>query len=63
MYIGQRACLFVYLRGCWQDQRLILASEVGVVDVPPEEVQFKGRLRPGKMLLVDFAEASGPYTI
>nr|ATC20501.1 symbiodinium glutamate synthase [Tridacna squamosa] len=39
-----------------KDQRLILASEVGVVDVPPEEVQFKGRLRPGKMLLVDFAE-------
>lgn len=39
-----------------KDQRLILASEVGVVDVRPEEVEFKGRLRPGKMLLVDFAE-------
>lgn len=26
------------------------------MDVPPEEVQFKGRLRPGKMLLVDFGE-------
>jgi len=39
-----------------KDQRLILASEVGVVDVPPSEVQWKGRLRPGKMLLVDFSE-------
>ncbi|CAK0794325.1 unnamed protein product [Prorocentrum cordatum] len=38
------------------DERLVLASEVGVVDIPDEEVQFKGRLRPGKMLLVDFAE-------
>ncbi|CAE7758794.1 GLT1, partial [Symbiodinium sp. CCMP2456] len=39
-----------------KDKRLILASEVGVVDVPQEEVQFKGRLRPGRMLLVDFSE-------
>mmetsp|Transcript_108402 Transcript_108402/g.198583 ORF Transcript_108402/g.198583 Transcript_108402/m.198583 type:complete len:2435 (-) Transcript_108402:256-7560(-) len=38
------------------DGRLILASEVGVVDVVPEEVKFKGRLRPGRMLLVDFRE-------
>jgi len=38
------------------DQRLILASEVGVVDVPDEQVSYKGRLRPGKMLLVDFKE-------
>eukprot|EP00928_Gymnodinium_smaydae_P023190 TRINITY_DN1922_c0_g1_i5.p1 TRINITY_DN1922_c0_g1~~TRINITY_DN1922_c0_g1_i5.p1 ORF type:complete len:2308 (-),score=461.78 TRINITY_DN1922_c0_g1_i5:58-6777(-) len=37
-----------------RDEHLILASEVGVVDVPPEQVEFKGRLRPGKMLLVDF---------
>lgn len=39
-----------------KDDQLILASEVGVVDVEPEEVRFKGRLRPGKMLLVDFNE-------
>lgn len=38
------------------DGRLILASEVGVVDIASEEVTFKGRLRPGRMLLVDFRE-------
>eukprot|EP00930_Biecheleria_cincta_P019755 TRINITY_DN1500_c0_g2_i1.p1 TRINITY_DN1500_c0_g2~~TRINITY_DN1500_c0_g2_i1.p1 ORF type:complete len:2429 (-),score=434.34 TRINITY_DN1500_c0_g2_i1:360-7646(-) len=39
-----------------KDNMLVLASEVGVVDVEPQNVQFKGRLRPGKMLLVDFRE-------
>lgn len=34
--------------------RCIMASEVGVVDVPPEDVAKKGRLNPGMMLLVDF---------
>lgn len=34
--------------------RVIMASEVGVVDIPPEEVSKKGRLNPGMMLLVDF---------
>ncbi|OVA11317.1 Class II glutamine amidotransferase domain [Macleaya cordata] len=34
--------------------RVIMASEVGVVDIPPEEVCRKGRLNPGMMLLVDF---------
>lgn len=33
---------------------VIMASEVGVVDIPPEEVARKGRLNPGMMLLVDF---------
>lgn len=33
--------------------RLILASEVGVLDIPPEQIQQKSRLEPGKMLLVD----------
>ncbi len=42
----------------WQtaDGRVILASEVGVLDVPPSEVVAKGRLQPGKMFLVDTAE-------
>ena len=31
-----------------------MASEVGVVDIPPEDVCKKGRLNPGMMLLVDF---------
>jgi len=36
------------------DQRVIMASEVGVVDIAPENVARKGRLNPGMMLLVDF---------
>lgn len=31
-----------------------MASEVGVVDVAPEEVARKGRLMPGNLFLVDF---------
>ncbi len=38
------------------DDRVIMASEVGVVDVPSNEVLHKGRLRPGRMFLVDFLE-------
>lgn len=34
--------------------RVIMASEVGVVDIPPEDISRKGRLNPGMMLLVDF---------
>ena len=36
-----------------KDGRMILSSEVGVLDCPPENVLVKDRLRPGKMLLVD----------
>ncbi|MDG1462261.1 MAG: glutamate synthase subunit alpha, partial [Gammaproteobacteria bacterium] len=36
------------------DDRVIMASEVGVVPVAPENVKFKGRLEPGRMFLVDF---------
>jgi glutamate synthase (NADPH) large chain len=32
---------------------VVLASEVGVLDIPPEDVLQKGRLAPGKMFLVD----------
>jgi len=35
------------------DDRVIMASEVGALDVPPEKVVKKGRLEPGKMFLVD----------
>ncbi len=35
------------------DDRVIMASEVGVVDVDPEHVVAKGRLQPGRMFLVD----------
>ncbi|MBI9099574.1 MAG: glutamate synthase large subunit [Spirochaetaceae bacterium] len=33
--------------------KVVLASETGVIDVPPEDVLEKGRLAPGKMFLVD----------
>ena len=35
---------------------LVMASEVGVLDVPPEEVLFKERIRPGRMFLLDTEE-------
>ena len=38
------------------DDKLVMASETGVLDVPPAEVKFKGRLSPGRMFLVNFEE-------
>jgi glutamate synthase (NADPH) large chain len=38
------------------DDLVIMASEAGVLDVPPEQVKRKGRLQPGKMFLVDTLE-------
>ena len=35
------------------DNMMVMASEVGVFDVPAEQVVQKGRLMPGKVLLVD----------
>ena len=35
------------------DNRLILSSEVGVLDIPEEHILRKDRLHPGKMLLAD----------
>ena len=35
---------------------LVVASEVGVLDFDPTEIECKGRLEPGKMLLVDTKE-------
>lgn len=35
------------------DNTLILSSEVGVLDLPPEKIVKKSRLEPGKILLVD----------
>ncbi len=39
-----------------RDGRVIMASEVGALDVAPEDILSKGRLEPGKMFLVDLAE-------
>ena len=39
-----------------KDGLLIMASETGVLPIPPEDIEFKGRLQPGKMLLVDIEQ-------
>ena len=36
------------------DDRCIMASEVGVLPVAPERVVEKGRLRPGRLFFIDF---------
>ena len=38
------------------DNRVIMASEVGVLDLDPKTIVKKGRLQPGRMFLVDFEE-------
>ncbi|HWE88782.1 MAG TPA: glutamate synthase large subunit [Pseudonocardiaceae bacterium] len=38
------------------DDRVVLASESGVLDIPPDQVVEKGRLQPGRMFLVDTVE-------
>ena len=39
-----------------KDDLVIMASEVGVLDVPAERVLQKGRLQPGRMFLIDTEE-------
>jgi glutamate synthase (ferredoxin) len=39
-----------------KDGLVVMASEVGVLDIPAERVLRKGRLQPGRMFLVDTAE-------
>ena len=36
-----------------KDEYVIMSSETGVVDIAPENVEFHGRLEPGKMFLVN----------
>ena len=35
------------------DGQMIIASETGVLEIAPEKIKARGRLRPGKMLMVD----------
>ena len=37
-----------------KDDRLVMASEEGVLTIPEENIAKKWRLQPGKMLLIDF---------
>lgn len=46
---GLRPCRYYIM----DDDRIICASEVGTIHVDPERVIQKGRLQPGRMLLVD----------
>jgi glutamate synthase (ferredoxin) len=39
-----------------KDDMVIMASEVGVLDVAPDRILHKGRLQPGRMFLVDTEE-------
>jgi glutamate synthase (NADPH/NADH) large chain len=36
-----------------KDDLVVMASEVGVLDIPPDQILVKGRLQPGRMLLID----------
>ena len=49
---GLRPCRYTLTR----DDRVIMASEAGVLDVAPENVVCRGRLQPGRMFLADMAE-------
>ncbi len=46
---GLRPCRFVRTR----DGLVVIASEVGVLDIPPSEIVEAGRLEPGRMLVAD----------
>ena len=39
-----------------KDDLVIMGSEAGVLNIPPEDVVRKGRLEPGKMFLVDLEQ-------
>ena len=38
------------------DDKLVMASETGVLDIPPSQIKEKGRLQPGRMFLVNLEE-------
>ncbi len=46
---GLRPCRYIVTT----DGKVVLASEVGVIEYPPEQIRQKGRLQPGRMFLVD----------
>ncbi|MFC1491248.1 glutamate synthase large subunit, partial [Nitrospinota bacterium] len=39
-----------------KDDLVVMASEVGVLDIPPENILIKERLHPGRIFLVDTSE-------
>ncbi|MBS6459367.1 MAG: glutamate synthase large subunit [Alistipes sp.] len=49
---GLRPCRYIITKS----GMMIMASETGVLDVEPSQIREKGRLRPGKMIMVDVQE-------
>ncbi len=49
---GLRPCRYLVT----SDDLVIMGSETGVVQFPPEKIRQKGRLRPGHMFLIDTVE-------
>jgi glutamate synthase domain-containing protein 2/glutamate synthase domain-containing protein 1/glutamate synthase domain-containing protein 3 len=39
-----------------KDGLVVMASETGVLDIPPAQVAYKGRLQPGRMFFIDTVE-------
>ena len=46
---GLRPCRFLVTK----DGLLVMGSETGVLDVPPENILYKRRIQPGRMFLLD----------
>ena len=51
---GLRPCRYLVTT----DDLLVMASETGVLDVPPEKVRYKERIYPGRMFLLDTEQRS-----
>ncbi|MBN2296687.1 MAG: glutamate synthase large subunit, partial [Pirellulales bacterium] len=49
---GLRPCRYLVTT----DDMVVMASEAGVIEFPPENIRHKGRLQPGRMFLVDTSE-------
>ena len=49
---GLRPCRYLVTT----DDLLVMASETGVLDIPPERVLFKERIHPGRMFMLDSAQ-------
>ena len=49
---GLRPCRYVVTK----EGLVVVASEVGAIEFPPETIRQKGRLQPGRMFLVDTVE-------
>ena len=46
---GLRPCRYLVTKKDF----VVMASEVGVLDIPPEDILFSGRLKPGKFFFID----------